>query len=134
LPRLSVSVLSELSPTTVAYTLSLHDALPISTVINNSVTGMTGNGYTAMRILVGGSAISGDFAFVCADVRGNTLNSSGPMFAANALIADQISSDARFNFPGYAGSANGEFGCVMGTASANLSTYMAGRKIGRAHV
>jgi hypothetical protein len=62
---------------------------------------------------------------------GNTFNAggAGATGSGNAIVFDQISTNARYYFPGYAGSQNGEgYGppspITPGTASANLNTFL----------
>ena len=43
----------------------------------------------------------------------------------NAVYLDQISPDAHYYFPGYAGSSEGEF--LSGSASADLDAFLTGQ-------
>jgi hypothetical protein len=99
-----------------------------ATISNNDVSGLGGFALSAVYLLTGGSAGSGDFASVCADVQNNVIfDASGGPFAGNAVYFDQISTDANYNLPGYAGSANGEFAGPPGTASFDIDAYLVGR-------
>ncbi|MFK7972215.1 MAG: beta strand repeat-containing protein [Bacteroidia bacterium] len=100
-----------------------------ATINGNTVNELGGFAFAALALSAGGSAVSGDFSSMCSNVNGNTLNASGASAGGgNAIYVEQISSDARHNFPAYSGSGNGEFAaCGAGTASAGLNTYMAGR-------
>lgn len=93
-------------------------------VINNLVAGLSGFAFTGVSLLAGGSG-PGDFAGLCADIRNNTVNASGAATGQNAVLFDQISSNARYNLPAYAGSPNGEL--AAGTASADINGYLGGR-------
>lgn len=96
-----------------------------ATISNNDISRMDGFALSALKLTVGGSAASGDFANLCTDISGNTLDASDPVdgnFAGNAVFYDQISTDARHNIPGYTGSANGEFN--GGTASTDIDAHL----------
>jgi hypothetical protein len=95
-----------------------------ATVTNNLVSGLSGFVLTGVSLLAGGSGPA-DFAGLCADIRNNTVNASGAATGDNAVLFDQISSDARYNLPSYAGSPNGEF--AGGTASGGINGYLGGR-------
>jgi VCBS repeat-containing protein len=93
-----------------------------ATIQNNVVDQLGGFALTALYALVGGSALSGDFSSMGLDISSNTFD-AGDSQGVNAVLFDQISSDAHFYFPGYTGSGNGEaFG---GTASVDLDAYLA---------
>ena len=97
-----------------------------ATVTNNQVFGLGGFAFTGMNLLAGGSALSGDYALLCSDIRGNTIDSSS-VAATQAVFFDQISADANHNLPGtpaYTGSPNGEFAAVIGTASVDIGNFL----------
>lgn len=94
-----------------------------ATVTNNIISELTGFAYAGMSLLTGGSAPSGDHAMLCSNIQNNTINASGVAFN-QAVAFDQISTDARYNLPGYAGSPNGEFAPTAGTASANIGSFL----------
>ena len=95
---------------------------------DNVVNGLSGFATNAVNALVGGSALSGDFSYLCTDKHGNTFDASAAPFGGNAILYDQISEDAQHNVPDHPGSGNGEFAfqCAPGTASADLHTHQSG--------
>jgi hypothetical protein len=66
----------------------------------------------------------GDTAQMGLDLTDNVFDASDAGFGGNAIILDQFSEDAHFYFPGYTGSANGEFAFPSGTASADLGAFL----------
>ncbi|MDB5694183.1 MAG: hypothetical protein JWO81_3246, partial [Alphaproteobacteria bacterium] len=101
-----------------------NSAVLEATVTGNTVAQLGENVFTALYALVGGNALSGDFARLGLDLHNNILDASGASFGDNAVYLEQVSSDAHYYFPGYSGSADGEgFG---GTASDDLNSFFAG--------
>ena len=94
-------------------------------VDGNIIDDMGDLSFTAFYAVVGGSASSGDFAQLGLDLTDNVIDASDGDFTGNAIVLDQISVDARYYFPGYAGSANGELATPAGTASADLEAFFA---------
>lgn len=95
-----------------------------ATVKNNIVRELGGAAqYTAFYSVVGGSSLS-DIGIMGLNLTGNTFNNTAGAgaFAENAVVIDQIAQSARYYFPGYAGSPNGE--SWGGTASAGLSAFL----------
>ena len=54
-------------------------------------------------------------------LQNNTLDASGAASGANAAYVDQVSPDAHYYFPDYAGSPDGEY--MGGTASEDLDLF-----------
>ena len=75
----------------------------------------------AFYALVGGTG--SDFARLGLDMTDNTFDASDADFGLNAVLLDQISPDAFFHFPGYAGSPDGELN--GGTASTDIAAFLA---------
>ena len=92
-------------------------------VHDNVIDEMGVNALAGFYALVGGTAGSGDFARLGLEMDDNVIDATGALLSA--IFLDQISSDAHFSFPGYTGSANGEY--FGGTASADLDAYWTGR-------
>jgi VCBS repeat-containing protein len=95
-----------------------------ATLTGNTVEELGEFAFAAFYAIVGGGAGSGDFAQLGLDLDGNTLDASGALFGGNAVYLDQISTDAHYYVPGYAGSPDGEF--LGGTASADLDAFWSG--------
>ena len=93
-------------------------------VDGNIVAEMGDFALAAFYSLIGGSAFSGDFAELGLMLTDNVFDAGGADFGANAVIFDQISQDAHYYFPGYAGDSEGEF--LGGTASADLDAFLVG--------
>jgi VCBS repeat-containing protein len=105
------------------------DGTPNSSILEATVTGnviseMGDFTFAGLYAMVGGSDLSGDFAELGLLLQGNDIDMSDADFAAAAVYLDQVSSDAHFYFPGYAGSPDGEY--MGGTASVDLEQYFAG--------
>jgi VCBS repeat-containing protein len=101
---------------------ALNPAQLEATVQNNIVDQLGEFAFTAFYAMVGGSALSGDFAQLGLDMSDNIFDASDALFGANAVYLDQLSTDAHYYFPGYAGSPDGEgYG---GTASVDLSVFL----------
>ena len=81
--------------------------------------------FAAFYAMVGGSAFAGDFAQLGLEMNDNVFDNGDAAFGGNAVYLDQLSSDAHYYFPGYAGSADGEF--QGGTASADLDAFLAAK-------
>ncbi|MFL6862789.1 MAG: beta strand repeat-containing protein, partial [Allosphingosinicella sp.] len=99
-----------------------HHATMEATLTGNTVAELGAGTLAAMYALVGGSALSGDFSTLGLDLHNNLLDGSGANF--DAIYLDQVSSDAHYHFPGYGGSANGEFSAGAGTASTDLAAFL----------
>jgi hypothetical protein len=98
-----------------------------ATIENNVVEQMGTFAISGMYLLAGGSAASGDHAYLCADISRNIpIDASGATTGNNAIVFDQLSSDANHNLPGYGGSADGE--TLGGTASADIDSFLTGTK------
>jgi VCBS repeat-containing protein len=95
-----------------------------ATLTDNIVEELGEFAFAGLYAIVGGGAASGDFAQLGLDLDGNTIDASGALFGGNAVYLDQISTDAHYYVPGYAGSPDGEF--LGGTASADLDAYWSG--------
>jgi len=97
-----------------------------ASVLNNTVSEMGPFGYAAFYSVVGGASLTTDYSKVGLNIVGNTFNAggAGATSSGNAMSFDQVSVNARYYFPGYAGSPNGESASSPGTASANLNTFM----------
>jgi VCBS repeat-containing protein len=100
-----------------------HHAIMDATLTGNTVSELGPNVFTALYTLVGGSDLSGDFAQLGLDLHTNTLNASGAINGDNAIVLDQLSTDAHYYFPGYTGSSEGEFAASPGTASDDLHAF-----------
>ena len=96
-----------------------------ATVKNNIVDEVGGDLLAGFYGIVGGSSSTNDFGKLGLDMTGNTFK-AGATSGGNAIYLDVLSasSAARYYFPNYAGSQNGELGSPPGTASANLTTYL----------
>jgi VCBS repeat-containing protein len=92
-----------------------------ATVSGNTVSELGDYAFAALYALVGGSSFSGDFAEFGLALSGNVLDASDADNGLSAVYLDQLSGDAHFYFPGYAGSAEGEY--LGGTASADLEQF-----------
>lgn len=97
-----------------------------ATITGNTVSEMGPFGYAAFYSVVGGASLTTDFSKVGLHITGNTFNAGGAGATnnGNAMSFDQVSVNARYYFPGYAGSQNGESASPPGTASANLNTFL----------
>ena len=93
-----------------------------ATLTGNSVDELGDFTGAALYALVGGSAGSGDFAKLGLSLHNNVFNASDAGFGDNAIWLDQVSTDAHFYFPGYTGSADGEYN--GGTASVDLNAFL----------
>ncbi|MEA3034365.1 MAG: hypothetical protein QOH04_116 [Sphingomonadales bacterium] len=100
-----------------------HHAIMDATVTGNTVAELGPNVFTALYALVGGSDFSGDFSQLGLDLHNNVLNASGAINGDNAIVLDQLSTDAHYYFPGYTGSSEGEFQPTPGTASDDLDAF-----------
>ena len=98
-----------------------------ATLTGNTIDELGEFSFAALYAVVGGGAGSGDFAQLGLDLSGNTFDASGASFGGNAVYLDQISIDAHYYVPGYAGSPDGEF--LGGTASADLDAYWSGDNV-----
>ena len=99
-------------------------ALLEATLADNVVDELGDFTLAALYALVGGTNFSGDFASMGLSLTNNVLDAGDADFGLNAILLDQLSSDAHFYFPGYAGSPDGEF--MGGSASADLDPYLTG--------
>ncbi|HEX6374843.1 MAG TPA: Ig-like domain-containing protein [Allosphingosinicella sp.] len=96
-----------------------------ATVTNNIVDDMGDFAIAALYAMVGGSALNGDFARLGLELSDNILNNGDSSSGMNAIYLDQVSNDAHYYFPGYAGDDDGEnFG---GTASVDLNAFFLGK-------
>ncbi|MES2778026.1 MAG: Ig-like domain-containing protein [Bacteroidota bacterium] len=99
-----------------------------ATITGNTVAEMGPFGYAAFYAVVGGASLTTDYSKVGLNITGNTFNAGGAGATGNgnAMSFDQISVNARYYFPGYAGSQYGESTAPPGpgTASANLNTFL----------
>ncbi|HEX8380179.1 MAG TPA: Ig-like domain-containing protein, partial [Allosphingosinicella sp.] len=92
-----------------------------ATVADNRIGELGDSAFAGILAQVGGSALSGDFAELGLDLDDNVVDASGADYGGNAIYLQQVSSDAHFYFPGYSGSADGEY--VGGSASADLDAF-----------
>jgi hypothetical protein len=90
---------------------------------DNVVEELGANTLAAFYALVGGTGT--DFAELGLEMDDNVFDASNALL--NAVYLDQVSTDAHYYFPGYTGSAQGEFATPSGTASTDLGAYLAGR-------
>ena len=97
-----------------------------ATVTGNTVDELGNSAYTAFYSIVGGSSAN-DTGMMGLDIRNNTFDAGNAANGNNGVTFDQISTAARYYFPGYSGSANGEYASPPGTASTGLNSYLAGR-------
>jgi VCBS repeat-containing protein len=92
-----------------------------ATLTNNTVAQLGQFATAALYTMVGGTDLSGDFAQLGLVLNGNHFDASGAAFGDNAILLDQVSSDAHYYVPGYSGSTSGEqYG---GTASDDLDAF-----------
>ena len=99
-----------------------HHATMDATLTGNTVAELGPDTLAAVYTLVGGSATSGDFSQLGLDLHGNTFDASGAL--VDAIFLDQVSSDAHYHFPGYPGSADGEYSAGAGSASTDLAAFL----------
>jgi VCBS repeat-containing protein len=92
-----------------------------ATVADNRIGELGDFAFAGLLAQVGGSALSGDFAELGLDLDNNVIDASGADYGGNAVYLQQVSSDAHFYFPGYAGSPDGEY--LGGSASADLDAF-----------
>jgi VCBS repeat-containing protein len=92
-----------------------------ATVSGNVVDEFGDFAFAALYALVGSTSFSGDFAQLGIDLTDNVFDLSDADFGGNAVYLDQLSGDANYYFPGYAGSGDGEY--QGGTASADLDAF-----------
>ena len=98
-----------------------NSAVLEATVDNNTVSQLGDGTSFGLYSVVGGTALSGDFAKLGLSLTNNHIDASGATFGGNAIFLEQVSSDAHYYFPGYTGSADGEnYG---GNASPELNSY-----------
>lgn len=100
---------------------SAHHAVLEATLTGNTVAELGDGAASALYAVVGGSATSGDYAQLGLVLNGNTFDASDADGAVGAIFLDQVSTDAHYYFPGYAGSGDGEFN--GGTASDDLGAF-----------
>lgn len=94
-----------------------------ATLLNNVVT-ETG-AFAALYALVGGSDFVGDYARMGLAMNDNLFDLGDAAFGGNAVFLDQVSMDAFFYLPGYAGSPDGEY--MGGSASDDIHAYLVAR-------
>ncbi|MGA9582438.1 MAG: VCBS domain-containing protein [Allosphingosinicella sp.] len=100
------------------------DAAVMEATIEDNVVDELGDfALAGLYALVGGASGSGDFAELGLALDGNTFDAGDAGFGFDAIFLDQVSSDAHFYVPGYAGSGDGEFSPEAGTASADLTAF-----------
>jgi hypothetical protein len=78
--------------------------------------------FAGLYAVVGGGALSGDFSQLGLEIIDNIFDHADADFGGNAIVLDQVSSDAHYYVPGYSGSSEGEF--EGGTASADLHDFL----------
>ncbi|HEX8480997.1 MAG TPA: Ig-like domain-containing protein [Allosphingosinicella sp.] len=93
-----------------------------ATVADNRIGELGDFAFAGLLAQVGGSALSGDFAELGLDLDNNVIDASGADYGGNAIYLQQVSSDAHFYFPGYSGSADGEY--LGGSASEDLDVFL----------
>jgi VCBS repeat-containing protein len=94
----------------------------LEATLDNNIVSQLGD-FTSFGLysVIGGTALSGDFAKLGLSLTNNHIDASGSAFAGNAIFLDQVSSDAHYYFPGYSGSPDGE--AWGGNASPDLDTF-----------
>ena len=98
------------------------DTATVEAIIHDNVVDEMGStAWAALYAMVGGTGV--DFATFGLEIDDNVFDATGAQY--NAVYLDQISFDAHYYFPGYAGSPDGEY--MGGTASADLDTYLSAR-------
>ncbi|HMJ92842.1 MAG TPA: hypothetical protein VK472_01950, partial [Allosphingosinicella sp.] len=102
-----------------------NSAILEATVTGNEVDEMGGFAFSALYAQLGGSGAPVDFAQMGLELSDNVLDASGAAFGANAAYLEQISPDAQYHFPGYSGSADGEY--MGGMASVDLDAFWTGK-------
>ncbi len=103
--------------------------------INNNVVNIAANpgGFALASfysIVGGGTGLEN--GTLCLPKVNNTHNAGAAPNTGHAIFLDQISTNANYIFPGYAGSPNGQFAAMPGTASVDLDAHFAG--LGNMHV
>ena len=96
-----------------------------ATITNNIINELGGFAFAALSAQVGGAGT--EDGILNLDIRGNSFNASGAPFGSNAAYFASLSANSNLNFPGYTGSANGEFSTPAGTLSSDLNAYLLGR-------
>jgi VCBS repeat-containing protein len=94
-----------------------------ATIRNNTVRDSGADLFSAFYAALGGAG-AGDTTRMGLNISNNTTMMAGQGSGMNAFYLDQVSQNARFYFPGYSGSANGEFVTPSGTASSGLGAYL----------
>ncbi len=103
------------------------DSAALEATVSGNTIGEFGDfAFAAVYGLVGSTALSGDFATLGLDLTDNVIDLSDADFGGNAVFLDQLSGDAHYHFPGYAGSGDGEFSATPGTASVDLDAFWTG--------
>jgi hypothetical protein len=97
----------------------------LEAIVRNNIVDELGDGALAALWATVGGAGPGDFARLGLDLSNNQLDAGDADFGLNAIYLDQVSTDARFYFPGYTGDGEGDYS--GGNASAGLHSYLAGR-------
>jgi VCBS repeat-containing protein len=99
------------------------NAATLEAIVHDNVINELGsNALAGLYAQVGGTG-GGDFSKLGLALDNNVIDAGGALLSA--VYLDQISTDAHFYFPGYAGSPDGEY--FGGTASADLDAYLAAR-------
>ena len=96
----------------------------LEAVVNGNIVDESG-AFAALYTMVGGSAFSGDFAQMGLELNNNLFDNGDAPFGGHAIYLDQISFDAHYYLPGYAGSSEGEWN--GGTASDDLDAFLAAK-------
>ena len=94
-------------------------------VSGNVVDEFGGFSFAALYAQIGGSGAPVDFAQMGLELNDNVFDLSGAGFGGNAVYLEQASLDSHYYFPGYGGSADGEF--FSGNASADLDLFWTGK-------
>ena len=97
-----------------------NGAVMEATVTGNTIEEMGDFSFAALYASVGGSG-SGDTSQLGLDIQDNSFTAGAFGFTA---FFDQLSTDAHYYFPGYGGSAQGEFASPSGTATADLEAFL----------
>jgi VCBS repeat-containing protein len=98
-----------------------NSAILEATVTGNTISEMGDYTFAGLYAIVGGSAFAGDFAELGLVLEDNAIDMGDADYGLSAVYLDQLSGDAHYYFPGYAGSPDGEY--MGGTASADLQAF-----------
>ncbi|HWK34686.1 beta strand repeat-containing protein, partial [Sphingomonas sp.] len=96
-----------------------------ATIVDNVIEELGADTFSGIYAVIGGND-GPDNGLMGLDLHGNVIDASGATNGSNAIILDQFGTGSHYYFPGYAGSADGEFTGTPGTASDDLDSFLSG--------